>query len=382
MSSTSTLLLGVTATPERADNYGLDSVFEEITYEKPMLALIGEGYLCDISAIQVAIQGANLANLSVRQGDIVASEAGQALLAAKAPEQVAAAFVAHARARKAIIFAPTVDIAYAIATALREIGVNANGLDGETPQELRRQILADLHTGATQVVVNCGVLVEGFDEPSVDCIVIVRPTKSRTLYVQMIGRGTRLYLGKRDCLVIDMVGATNRHDLMTTPELFGLPAANLKTQTVAQAVASRGEPIIEATIDGALVSSVVNIFRQRPANWVPTRTGRFVLPIGRSTLVLRPQFGDAWDVLDVPNGGQPRLLATGLSLEFAQGVAEDHARDSGAMNLVDRNAWWRSQPPSEKQKYALKRLGIPVKSITTKGTASDAITAALAAEVA
>jgi len=381
MSPTKTLLAGFTATPERSDNIGFEGIFTEITYEKWMPAMIAEGYLSDISARQIAIAGAALDSLSVRQGDIVASEAGAVLMAAKAPEHVADAIIKYARDRKIIVFTATVDLAYAIAKVLRDRGINANGLDGTTPADQRRQILDDLHTGAVQSVCNCGVLIEGFDEPSVNCIVIVRPTKSRSLYIQMIGRGTRLYPGKTDCLVLDMVGVTNRHDIVTTAELFGLPTSDLKTQTVGEALANRTTPIIETTIDGALVSSIVNIFRQRPANWIPTRTGRFALPTGRSTLVLKPGFGDVWDVIEVPAGAHSTTIASGLSLEFAQGVAEDYARDSGAMSLIDRDAWWRSQPPTDKQKHKLKRLGVPVKSITSKGAASDAITAALAAEV-
>lgn len=165
MPSTSTLLLGVTATPERSDDYGLEGIFDEITSEKPMLDLIGEGYLCDIRAMQIAIQGADLAGLSVRQGDIVAIQAGEVLMAAKAPDHVADAIVAHAKLRKTIVFTPTVAVAFAIAEALQARGIAAAGLDGATPTDERRRILHDFRVGAVQVVVNCAVLTEGFDEP-------------------------------------------------------------------------------------------------------------------------------------------------------------------------------------------------------------------------
>ena len=75
--------------------------------------------------------------------------------------------------------------------------------------------------GETRLVANCGVLTEGFDEPSIDCVIIARPTKSTTLFTQMIGRGTRIYPGKEDCLILDVAGATHRHDLASVASITG-----------------------------------------------------------------------------------------------------------------------------------------------------------------
>src|SRR5207245_7292077 len=108
----------------------------------------------------------------------------------------------------------------------------AEALDGTTPVATRRAILQRVHTGATRVVANCAVLTEGFDEPSVDCIIMARPTQSAVLYQQMLGRGTRTYPGKIDCLVLDVVGVSTQHALHTAATLFGCDAGRLTLQSV------------------------------------------------------------------------------------------------------------------------------------------------------
>src|SRR5690606_24205845 len=100
--------------------------------------------------------------------------------------------------------------------------VAAAMVSGSTPQEERRDILRRLTRGEIRVVANCAVLCEGFDEPTISCVVIARPTRSRALYTQMIGRGTRRHPDKADCLVMDVVGASNNHSLVTIPSLFGI----------------------------------------------------------------------------------------------------------------------------------------------------------------
>src|SRR5213594_1883344 len=111
-------------------------------------------------------------------------------------------------------------------------GIAGEALDGTTPLATRRAILQRLHTGATRVVANCAVLTEGCDEPSVDCIIIARPTQSAVLYQQMLGRGTRTYPGKTDCLILDVVGVSAHHTLHTAATLFGCTPATLSRQSV------------------------------------------------------------------------------------------------------------------------------------------------------
>src|SRR3989442_15448334 len=111
-------------------------------------------------------------------------------------------------------------------------GIAGEALDGTPPLAPRRAILQRLHTGATRIVANCAVLTEGFDEPSVDCIIIARPTQSAVLYQQMLGRGSRTYPGKTNCLVLDVVGVSTRHTLHTAATLFACDAERLARQSI------------------------------------------------------------------------------------------------------------------------------------------------------
>jgi len=178
---TGVLTVGVTATPDRGDGVGLGHVFERIVYERGLPEMIAEGYLVPLRGIRVAID-ADFGTLRVRAGEVSESDAARLLLAADAPGLVAAAYRRHAAGQRAIVFTPTVQVAEACAAALVAAGVRAESLDGTTPAEERRGILARLRSGATSVVCNCGVLTEGFDEPRVSCVIVARPTRSRGLY--------------------------------------------------------------------------------------------------------------------------------------------------------------------------------------------------------
>jgi ATP-dependent helicase IRC3 len=223
-------VVGVTATPERGDRQSLRQVFDRIVYQKTLLEMMQAGYLVDLRALQVLLQ-ADFDALRTQHGDFVEAELETLLLEANAPAQVLTAFQAYAAARKALLFTPTVATAYAMADTFCTAGIPAEALDGTTPLATRRAILQRLHTGATRVVANCAVLTEGFDEPSVDCIIVARPTQSALLYQQMLGRGTRTYPGKTDCLVLDVVGVSTSPVKVILPPVFCYPLGLLSRHT-------------------------------------------------------------------------------------------------------------------------------------------------------
>jgi ATP-dependent helicase IRC3 len=313
-----------------------------------------------------------------RHGDFVDSELESALLNADAPQHVVATYQEHASDRKELVFVPTVRLAHAMATEFRNAGVAAEALDGTTPLEERRGILGRLHAGDTRVVCNCAVLTEGFDEPSVDCIIIARPTKSKPLYIQMVGRGTRIYPGKQDLLILDVVGVTSRHSIITANEIFKLCLTKKSVKEVTEEREARERVSSEEAaprVDGKLVARNVELFRARPMNWVQTRAGTWVLGLGNGFVRLLPGEGDRWDVHYMQDGGQATLLRAGLPLGYAQGVAEDFARGQGAGGLLNPRARWRAEPATEKQIKRLRWRGWPGPGGLTKGEASDIITA-------
>jgi hypothetical protein len=324
---------------------------------------------------------ANFDALRTQQGDFVEAELETLLLAANAPAQVLAAFQTHAAERKALLFTPTVALAYAMAETFRTAGIPAEALDGTTPLATRRAILQRLHTGATRVVANCAVLTEGFDEPSVDCILIARPTQSALLYQQMLGRGTRTYPGKTDCLVLDVVGVSTQHALHTAATLFGCDAARLAQQSVLELLAARERPTPEedAPLAGTLRSTPVDLFARRALRWVLTRQGAWVLSLGaqHGTLRLRPDGPETWQVVQVRREAEPVRLGDTLPLSYAQGLAEDYARHLGVVRLVEAEAPWRQQSATEKQTALLRKLGVAVPPGVSKGEAADLLSAVL-----
>lgn len=371
------LTLELTATPERADGDSLGEIWQEIVFKRTILEMIQAGYLADLKAIQIRLD-ADFQTLHTRRGDFVDTESAALLLATQAPQYTAEVYQRHAAGRKALVFTPTVDLAYAMAEAFLRAGIPTEALDGGTPVDRRGAILRRFHTGETQVVCNCGILIEGFDEASIQCVIIARPTKSRPLYTQMVGRGTRLYLGKPNCLILDLVGATIRHDLVTMASLFHIDPEALEAQTLTEAIASRERPQNlqpSGPIAAPWVAVPVELFRQRPLHWVQVTPDSFVLPVG-SGLVTLEATGDQWHVDVIMPDGRRGRLAGPLPLSYGQGVAEDYARSIGAGGLTNPYARWRQEPVSDGQRRLMRVLHIPITAGLTKGEATDLITIA------
>jgi ATP-dependent helicase IRC3 len=379
------LLLGVTATPERGDRSPLGRIFESIIYQKTILEMIPT-YLSDLRAIQVQLVKADFNSLHLRNGDYREDEVEEMMFAADAPEEVAEAYGKYAIGRKALIFTPTVSLAYAMKDAFRAVGLRSiEAIDGDTPRDKRRAILKRFHTGKTQIVANCAVLTEGFDEPSIDCIVIARPTRSRPTYTQMIGRGTRKHPGKEDCLILDCVGATTRHDLMTISKLFNLPDTVLKEQTVTEAIDEEARhqthklPTADTDTDDEdrqQVAMTVDLFQRRPMRWLNIDQS-FSLSLGEEGwIALRPDAGERWGVWVIGKyDSSTTPITQGLTLEGAQVVAEDYVRQSGAAGLTWRQASWRQRPVTDYPKMLnlMRWRKIPVMAGMTPGHASDLI---------
>ena len=222
------LTLGVTATFTREDKAHLTDFYQSVPFALDILDLIHHDppYLVPPKFKRVLIEGLDLSGVKVSRldggKDLAAGELGEALERAGAPGIVAAAYRAHAADRPGIVFCPTVSAAVHVAEALRELGITAEPLSGDTPAQQRKDLLARFKAGQLQVVTNCNVLGEGFDAPNTSCVVIARPTMSKILFRQMVGRGLRLHPGKEDALILDVVGATGRNDLKTLNDITDL----------------------------------------------------------------------------------------------------------------------------------------------------------------
>lgn len=210
-------ILGVTATADRADQKGLSAVFDSLAFEYGMADAIKDGYLCPIEAQMIPLK-LDISTVSTQSGDYATGQLGDALepyLDAIADEMAA---ICHDR--KTVVFLPLIRTAQAFADKLNARGLAACEVDGQSPD--RAKILADFAANKYKVLCNSMLLTEGWDCPDVDCIVVLRPTKSRSLYCQMVGRGTRLAEGKTKLLLLDFLWMTGRHDLCRPASLLGL----------------------------------------------------------------------------------------------------------------------------------------------------------------
>lgn len=201
-------VLGVTATPDRGDMRNLGQYFESLAYEYTLPKAIKEGYLSPIKALTVPLK-LDLSGVGVQAGDFKTADLGTAL--DPYLHQIADEMANHCRDRKTVVFLPLIKTSQKFRAILEERGFRAAEVNGESAD--REQVLKDFDTGRYNVLCNSMLLTEGWDCPSVDCIVVLRPTKIRSLYCQMVGRGTRLNHGKEDLLLLDFLWHTERHEL-------------------------------------------------------------------------------------------------------------------------------------------------------------------------
>lgn len=201
-------VLGVTATPDRGDMRDLGEYFEDIAYEYPLPRAIKEGYLSPIKALTIPLK-IDISQVGVQGGDFKSGELGTAL--DPYLEQIACEMGKHCQERKTVVFLPLVKTSQKFRDILNRHGFRAAEVNGDS--EDRAQVLKDFDHGRYNVLCNSMLLTEGWDCPSVDCVVVLRPTKVRSLYCQMVGRGTRLHPGKDHLLLLDFLWHTERHEL-------------------------------------------------------------------------------------------------------------------------------------------------------------------------
>lgn len=201
-------VLGVTATPDRGDMRNLGEYFDTLAYEYSLPRAIKEGYLSPIKALTVPLK-LDLSQVGVQAGDFKVGEIDTAL--DPYLYQIADEMRTYCMNRKTVVFLPLIKTSQKVMRILNEHGFRAAEVNGNS--EDREQVLRDFDEGKYNVLCNSMLLTEGWDCPSVDCVIVLRPTKVRSLYSQMVGRGTRLYPGKKELLLIDFLWLTEKHEL-------------------------------------------------------------------------------------------------------------------------------------------------------------------------
>jgi superfamily II DNA or RNA helicase len=379
------LTIGFTATPYRPNNDPIISTpdkpgcFDEVVYTVPLMAVVTQGYLSPITAKGIFLDALNLDTVRVRHGDYVEQDLAEALMVADAPEHLVRGYRELAMDRRALIFCPTVAMAYAIEHAFVTAGLHAAAVVGSTPPEIRQEVYQAIRAGRLHALVTCAVLTEGFDEPSIDCIMLARPTKSKVLFYQCIGRGLRLSptTGKEDCLLIDAVGATKRHNMLSVAAELGLLIAKTPQEPPVDGETPEGDGPEATEKATSYHAHDIDLTQRTPLHWVETlRHGYWTVNLAGRMLRVRPD-GQGRYRLEVRQRDERRytLVADHLSQEYCFGIASDTARDAQVLHMVKAGADWRGHTRTEKQEALARKLGIAIDPAWRKGEIADAITA-------
>ncbi len=318
-------VLGVTATPDRGDMRNLGEVFDSLAYEYKLTDAIKEGYLCKIMAQTIPLQ-LDISEVGFTSGDYSLGQLGTAL--DPYLEQIAAEMAQRCKGRKTVVFLPLIKTSQKFRDLLNAKGLRAAEVNGQSSD--RKQVLADFDAGKYNVLCNSMLLTEGWDCPSVDCVVVLRPTKVRSLYSQMVGRGTRLAEGKTDLLLLDFLWMTDKHELCRPADLVCEDRAVARQMT--ENLAETGVP---EDIEEAAAQACEDVVAQREE-------------------ALAKQLAE-----------QRRKKAKLVDpLQYEMSIqAEDLSGYVPAFG-------WEAGPPTEQQTTALEKLGILPDAVESAGKAS------------
>jgi ATP-dependent helicase IRC3 len=392
-------LLGFTATPNRADGVAMGSVFDEIVFSYGMRDAIEDGWLSDVHGFQLKTN-TDISRVGTKTGDFNEQQLSSAVNTVARNEAIVKGWIDYCWPRQTVVF--TVDVKHAkdMCSAFQRQGIKAAAIWGNDPD--RRTKLAAFRKGELAVLLNCQILIEGFDMWQVECVVPAAPTKSQARLIQEVGRGTRLQedilnlvewrekgllkdTDKTNCLVMDPIDILGRHSLATLPSLFGLsPNLDLQGQSVVAAVkaiqaAQRAHPEADMSTLSKLSDLQTHIqkidlwkvkFAEEVAGFSEmqwTRRGdgtyRILLP-GNEYFKIEEDIVGKFVVTGRLKGRQYDKQ-THANLEEAVSAVEVKitAVDDKMLKLLRREARWHKNPVTDAQKGLLRKLRVPEESI-------------------
>lgn len=333
-------VLGVTATPDRGDMRNLGSYFESLAYEYTLPKAIKAGYLTPIKALTIPLK-LDLSAVKQQSGDFSTRDLGTAL--DPYLEQIADEMVKHCSNRKTVVFLPLVKTSQKFKDILNDKGFKAAEVNGSSDD--RAEILEDFEHDKYNVLCNSMLLTEGWDCPSVDCIVVLRPTKVRSLYSQMVGRGTRLFEGKTELLLLDFLWHTERHELChpahliaSSDEVAKKMTENIEESRLAvdlESAETQAESDVLAEREEALAKQLAEMRRRKQklvdplqfemsiqaedlSNYIPSFGWEMAPPSDKQVKALE-KLGILPDQID--NAGKANLMLDRLQKRKEQGLA-------------------------------------------------------------
>jgi hypothetical protein len=389
------LLVGYTATPQRSDGKALAEIYEKVVFVYSIRDAITDGWLVDIRGYRVRTD-TDLSGVEKSRGDFAAEQLADAVNTPERNNRVVKAWFDRGEGRQTVVFCAGIAHAQELAKSFREAGIASEAVWGDD-QERAAKLQAHRDKEIT-IVCNCGVLIEGYDDWRIGCVVLARPTQSSVLFTQMVGRGTRLQEGtgnlksalrhgleleeglKTDCIVIDVVDNSSRHSLITLPTLMGLPGTlDIQGKGVVAAAeeieaAQAEHPSIDFT-KLELLSNMkqfieqVNMFEVRfppeveensELTWYRAAGGGYRIAIpkaaGGGYAKISQNMLDKWEI-EGDLGGRT-FHGTGAAMEGAFKKCDELIRERcpEILNIISRKATWHDKKASAQQMSLLAKL--------------------------
>ncbi|KAE8352170.1 P-loop containing nucleoside triphosphate hydrolase protein, partial [Aspergillus coremiiformis] len=424
----SPVLVGVSATLSRADGLKLGAAIDHIVYHKDYMDMIDEEWLAN--AVFTTVQSeANLSRVKNNKfGDFAAGSLSKAVNTDRTNHVTVRAWLANAKERKStLVFCVDVEHTKQLTKVFRQAGVDARYLTGKTSKAVRDDQLLRFKNQEYPVLLNCGLFTEGTDIPNIDCVLLARPTRSRNLLIQMIGRGLRLHPGKKDCHIIDMV-ATLETGIISTPTLFGLhpdevlnkangkdlkdkeneapstdyddpdPTQDPDTFDDINLTFTKYDTIYDLILD---MKSEKHIRSLSHYAWVRTGEDKYLLSEATGWITIEKS-NDTFQSSPSPTNAQqplwtvhhvkkykspttetahytrPRLIATGPDLESAVHAADTYAASEFEERYISILQPWRRRPATSAQLTILNKAKLRKEALRpedlTRGQATDLIT--------
>lgn len=381
-------ILGVTATPDRSDEEALGQVFESVAYDYEVMDAIQDGWLVPVKQQMVSVGHMDLSNVHTTAGDLNQGELSEVLENEQTLHEIAHPTSEICGDRRAIVFAATVKQAERLCEIFNRIKPNSSAwVCGKTDKEVRKKLLADFKAGIIQYVCNVGVLTEGFDDDGVEVIVMARPTKSRSLYAQMAGRGTRPHstvaheLGKMglpedrrnaikdspkgSCLIIDFVGNSGKHKLCSSADILGGKYTEEEVQRATDRAKASNEAV-DMTDELEKARKAIQDEKLRQAARraaIVCRTKYSVTEINPFDVFdIVPSVARGWDRCKVLSAKQKEMLEK-------QGIKTENLSYTHGKQLLDEIfRRWNKKMPSLKQQKVLNKAGFtaPMRPAETK----------------
>lgn len=336
-------VLGVTATPDRGDMRNLGTYFDSLAYEYTLPKAIKAGYLSPIKALTIPLK-LDLSSVSQQGGDFKTKDLGTAL--DPYLDQIAEEMTKYCKDRKTVVFLPLVKTSQKFCHILKQKGFKAAEVNGSSVN--RAEILEDFENNKYNVLCNSMLLTEGWDCPDVDCVVVLRPTKVRALYSQMVGRGTRLAPGKEELLLLDFLWHSERHELCRPAHLIAKSdevakkmTENLESEDIItkaidlEEVEKQAERDVIAERERALAEQLAEMRKRKKrlvdplqfemsinaedlTNYVPT-FGWEMAPPSEKQLTTLEKYGILPDIIE--NAGKASLLLDRLNKRKVEGFS-------------------------------------------------------------